>query len=389
MKREFFLVLALIVIYCTCAAIDLTKVNFRHKFDPDAPITVSSKLTTIHNSIRIHFAVNLLNDTDSLLQVNLYLQSGYDDISESANTPIVKTDSFKKVAGALWYVHTFDPNSSANLVVISIVCSDLKTYNYDIPFSNTIRFPLHNFSLMSTDSAYFLSPFIEDERLIFRDSSLTIFQYSPDFQAASPPMTMTKVVSKNMEIDTVFLSKQQLSPVTGKLYFLQNDTSSLAGMAVLGVPLLYPRLISVEDLVKPLIYVSTKTEYDGLLSAKNKKTELDKFWIQATGDRTTAATTIRKFYRRVNEANKFFTTYKQGWKTDRGMIYMLYGVPTRINKTMLSEEWVYENGEDEAVNFTFNRLKNFFSPEHYELERKLEYGDLWFMQVDLWRKGRI
>ena len=36
------------------------------------------------------------------------------------------------------------------------------------------------------------------------------------------------------------------------------------------------------------------------------------------------------YYRRVRFANEEFTQYKDGWKTDRGMIYILFGPPNQV-----------------------------------------------------------
>ena len=75
--------------------------------------------------------------------------------------------------------------------------------------------------------------------------------------------------------------------------------------------------------------------------------------------------------------------------TDMGMIYILFGTPIRVHKTTHRESWIYENRDGKAVEFNFNKIKNLFTPHHYELERSGDYKDIWYKQVDLWRKGRI
>jgi GWxTD domain-containing protein len=52
-----------------------------------------------------------------------------------------------------------------------------------------------------------------------------------------------------------------------------------------------------------------------------------------------ARRTIRAYYRRVTQANMLFTSYKEGWKTDMGMVISSFGKPDQINKTKDKEVW--------------------------------------------------
>ena len=62
------------------------------------------------------------------------------------------------------------------------------------------------------------------------------------------------------------------------------------------------------------------------------------------------------YYRRVRFANEEFTQYKDGWKTDRGMIYILFGPPNQVfysdfvSFEKASQQWVYYNN---GIFFTF------------------------------------
>ncbi len=390
MKRGFYIVLPLTLINCASTAVDLTSVNFRYKYNIEAPISVNTRLSKVDNLYQIIFDVSLLKKSDSLLGVDLYFQTDYDDDSDGANTPIRIDRPIKIKKGVFRYLHQFVPDSLSNLIVISVVHSGLITYYYDIPFSGNVNFDPPDFSLLTLDSLDAILPYAYDNKaFLFSESAIVIFQYEGNFPASSPPMTKKKIASKSLAMDSIFKFEHKFSPITDKLFCFQKDTNSLAGMSLLSVPQFYPKLISTVDLIKPLVYVSTLSEFDKLLITDNSKLALDRFWLDVTGLQSRAVETIKKFYRRVTESNQFFTSYKQGWKTDMGMIYILFGAPTRVNKTTFQEEWVYENLNGKAIQFSFNKIKNFFSPNHYELERKADYSDIWFRQVDLWRKGRI
>lgn len=64
---------------------------------------------------------------------------------------------------------------------------------------------------------------------------------------------------------------------------------------------------------------------------------------------------MEEYYRRVDYANKNFTTYLDGWRSDRGMIYIIFGPPTNIDRhpfesdTRPYEVWTYVEGSRQFV----------------------------------------
>jgi GWxTD domain-containing protein len=77
------------------------------------------------------------------------------------------------------------------------------------------------------------------------------------------------------------------------------------------------------------------------------------FWRQRDPTPDTEANELEEeYYRRVDFANQNFSTFLDGWKTDRGMVYILLGPPGEIERhpfesgTKPYEIWTY---------YTFNR----------------------------------
>src|SRR5690606_19887565 len=114
------------------------------------------------------------------------------------------------------------------------------------------------------------------------------------------------------------------------LYFVQDDTTIFNGIAFRLVPSYYPDYKKAEELVLPLIYISTKSEMARLSKSKDVKKALDKYWLDLINNPGRARNIIKSFYDQIESANHFFTTYKEGWKTDQGMIYALYGPPDEV-----------------------------------------------------------
>lgn len=225
-------------------------------------------------------------------------------------------------------------------------------------------------------------------------STISGFAYFEGFNVARPPMAPPdEAVSKDISIDSVFtVSKSDTIDFFREgLYFFQTDTSKLTGSAWRVVHPYFPKTVKMEQLVEVMTYITSDNEKSKILSASDQKKEFDSFWLDNTKSSNRASNAIRLFFQRVRNANEIFTTYKEGWKTDKGMIYIIYGPPDEVYKSKNDqEEWIYSRTSQlPAISFNFYRIKSIFSNNHYVLLRRKSYQTVWFQAVDNWRKGQI
>ncbi len=175
------------------------------------------------------------------------------------------------------------------------------------------------------------------------------------------------------------------------LFYFTKDTADAYGVGFVVGDKRYPRLTRPEKLTKPLIYMSTNSEAQDLRDSKEIKLALDNYWLNLTqGNQQLSKRIIKAYFQRVAQANELFTSYKVGWKTDRGMVWIIMGTPTRVTKTRDKEIWTYvRNSQYSEVNFTFNKRANQFTDDHYELQRYAEFQSIWFPTVEQWRNGDV
>jgi len=139
-----------------------------------------------------------------------------------------------------------------------------------------------------------------------------------------------------------------------------------------------------------LAYLTTTTEYEELKKSTNQKLAVDNFWLEKAGDIEKARELIKVYYNRVFFANYYFTSFKPGWKTDRGMIYIIYGPPQSVKVEPLQEKWIYyKNNFSTTVTFTFDFSPTDYSMDNYTLQRSDSYDTYWRNAVDTWRNGNI
>ena len=200
-------------------------------------------------------------------------------------------------------------------------------------------------------------------------------------------------ISKSLTIDSTFTisTNEKIQFTKEGLYNIFADTTQSEGLGLLVVNERFPKLTKPELLLEPLVYMSTNTEINEIKKTEEFKKSLDKYWLTLmNGNAPLAQQSIRSFYNRVEEANQLFTSYKEGWKTDKGMIFIVLGPPDKVQRSKDREVWTYDQRANaQNVNFTFNRRTNQFVDDHYELVRYAEYQPIWYPIVEAWRNGTI
>ena len=140
-------------------------------------------------------------------------------------------------------------------------------------------------------------------------------------------------------------------------------------------------------MLESLRYITSSKEFQQLKSFPVPKLAVDSFWIASAGRPDLATELIRKYYKRVETANELYTSYTEGWKTDRGMIYIVMGKPNKVFRSFEEEIWVYGDYEDtHSLKFYFTKASNPFTNNDYVLTRIPYYKSIWFQNVQVWRQ---
>lgn len=117
-----------------------------------------------------------------------------------------------------------------------------------------------------------------------------------------------------------------------------------------------------------LRYIAKPEEMDKILaSSETGLKEFRAFWRAKDPDTTTAYNELMvEYYRRVDESIRQYSTVKEqdGYKTDRGRIYILNGPPTHVERSVLPgqptrEIWTYDNLRKQFVFTEKNKSGNY------------------------------
>jgi GWxTD domain-containing protein len=98
-----------------------------------------------------------------------------------------------------------------------------------------------------------------------------------------------------------------------------------------------PRSIKDMDLaIEQVRYIAKDNEFSLLKDAKNadeKQERFIEFWKKRDPNPNTPRNEkMEDYYARVEYANKHFSHYIDGWRTDMGMIYIIFGAPNNVDR---------------------------------------------------------
>ncbi len=156
----------------------------------------------------------------------------------------------------------------------------------------------------------------------------------------------------------------------------------------------FPRPITYGELIDAAAYVATEQEMAvlrGARGAAEQRKRFEELWLKFGGDVQHAAALIRKYYARVEEANRLFTGAREGWRTDRGMLYCVLGPPAEVSNRLDTQTWYYDLSGIAADNaYSFKRIVRSgegMNVEEYALYRAAGYEQFWERMVGKWRTG--
>ena len=223
---------------------------------------------------------------------------------------------------------------------------------------------------------------------------MQISYYKPVKVLPLPPFSTDIVPNRNMEADSVWevdYTQQTLFQIGEKgIYQFFPERHQLNALYLVNMGDHFPQIQTPEDMAPPLQYITTSEEYQKIIREKDLKKAIDEFWVKAGKDFSNARELIKVFYNRVLFANLYYTTDREGWKTDRGMVYLLMGPPEMVKKTETKEEWNYQS-RDSRGNYRFVFTLESYPVKVYDfvLKRSEDHRNVWNTAVQTWRNGRI
>lgn len=294
--------------------------------------------------------------------------------------------------------------SESRRYVLDIICKDLNSLRSKqqlLDLDNSQTFNHHSAILYDLNGELSFSPVVcaldtYRVKLSTKQNRLFVKHYQRNFQVAAAPFAVIEPKPFNFKPDRFFDISINADgyfylPIsTEGFYKIVEDSTKLIGPTIYYFNDHFPESKTVNDLLYPLRYITTAEEYRGFLSGNSVKKNVDSFWLKTGGNQARAKELIKAYYSRVQQTNILFTSYIEGWKTDRGMCYLIYGEPNYVYKNTASETWIYgEEGVYNSLSLTFTKVANPFATNDFRLNRSNTLKPSWYRSVEFWRQGRV
>lgn len=181
----------------------------------------------------------------------------------------------------------------------------------------------------------------------------------------------------------------KLPPLQEGFYHFLTDTINKKGFSIFYISDGFPKTTNLNDAIGAMGYLLSRKDYARLLTNNDKRLAFEWEWKKIAGGKNRGRNLIKQYYQSVNKANQLFSSFKPGWSTDRGMIYIIYGSPSVVYRYDNSEVWIYgeENNLLSEV-FNFKKISSAISNNIYELERNINYKTSWDRMVTSWKEDR-
>ena len=274
-----------------------------------------------------------------------------------------------------------DLNKKKSEVISTLVKNEASSNNIEMLLLKPNGLPLIDF--VNIDTGLFTIEGCEDA-----ENFTLIHTISPNLPL--PPFIIQEDIlkeSKKVEIDRNF----RLSSADEGYYQIlkkSNENNLASGFNFFHQPSGFPKSNDYKNLISAVGYFSGPEKVTSLLQGENLRLNFEKFWLKiANNNKEKAKKLISEYYWRIEQCNRYFTTDVAGWKSDRGMVFTILGIPTRRYKQGDNEVWVY--GRDNNINnlsFSFSYSDKW---NDWVLERHGGYRQVWKMAVNTWQNGKI
>lgn len=105
--------------------------------------------------------------------------------------------------------------------------------------------------------------------------------------------------------------------------------------------------------IRQLRFIATQAEIDHINEGEDEETKrmlFEEYWKGIDPNPSTSRNeAFEEYYGRIDYANKNFRSYTDGWMTDMGMVYIIFGQPFQVERTPRGSDgrtfsrWIYQN----------------------------------------------
>lgn len=379
----------------------MSSAEISYLYNQEHEFIAQHKVASNGNKVKVYlrFILNSGNVKISDYRLSYDIRASYIDEKTINSGVLIDSTTVLDVAFRQ-YVYAFEFNKEANdnLVVIDFYNTTRdKHFSLDIPLKLKDWSPTPYLIFQADKDIPYFDKYINKNYPV---RIVNVFDSSDRFEingvnsnraVAMPPFDDTEIsVASNIPLDTVYgvTNGEEFRFYNNGFHAIRSSSSEKElGMVVDDE--VYPYFDNYRDLMGPLIYVSTNDELKNMQAATDGRQAFEEFVSNTiSSNEQVSKDFIKYYYRRIRKSARLFSENQAGWKTDRGMIYQVFGNPAQVFRNESTELWVYPSGSGGRLRYIFDIIVE-DGIVKYKLIRAKRYRENWMRAVTQWRSGRI
>ncbi len=413
MKRyQLLIILLILALLVSCIhSIYRHNVNYLYDFEKDIYLFQNKVNYKYEDSIQVNIQVPLheflyvRKNSTSVFKTNIIVQ--YILINFSSKNILYQglydiVDSVHHNAFCAYNSKFTIPSQKEQKTILMCTLKDVnksKEYRFLKILQPSNKFGEQHLTIIGNDRKLLFENIIKPEKIniaiskAFQKDKIFINYFEHFYDIARPPFNNELLAQIHWSPDSIYTvsindnNTYSLSFDKAGIYFVTIEENSRDGVALFVFDSTYPDIANPNQMLQPLRYLTSYQVFANLEKQADVRKSVESFWLEIEKDADKARRKIKKFYTRVKYANIFFTSYKEGWRTDRGMVYIVYGKPGIVYKSAHEEIWTYGfDKQHNSVDFKFKYVENPFTDNDFQLIRISSYKNSWHKAVDVWLK---
>jgi GWxTD domain-containing protein len=375
----------------------------------------------------VTFLKNELNLYAAHYQVSINCYDKYGNLAQSKSSDRFITSSTyeeSKGANAEFDASFYQLFLTSGEYKISIIIEDMISHlklekSREITVVDFLKFPfslsglLLVSSIFDSDNSASITPYLSDNISNLNDGFFVFFETynqrepdSVDFiyqildsdKIIEQSSRITKLIQKGTNQNYIKINK--LSNLKIGSYFLkvialqksndavaaESEYLAVSQRTISYIPTLSGTIIENLDLaIEQMRFVATNAQLSLIEDAPSYELKLNRFrefWDELDPTPNTERNeAFEEYYDRIEYANSKFRSYAQGWQTDMGIVYIVFGKPASVekrqdynNSNRQYERWSYSNGK-EFVFVDNNGFGDFKLLSPAMISEKYQYGN--------------
>lgn len=401
MKRLSLICLLSVLVSGLMAQSRMSSAEISYLYNQDHEFIAQHKVASNGNSVKVYlrFILNSGNVKISDYRLSYDIRASYID-EKTINSGIVIDSSNVLDTAFRQYVYAFEfeKESNDNLLVIDFYNSVRdKHFSLDIPLKLKNWSPTPYLVFQANKEIPYFDKYINRD---FPIRIINVFDQSDRYEingvnsnktVSMPPFDDTEMpLASDIPLDTVYgVNNGEEFRLYNSGFHAIRSSSSDKELGIVVMDDVYPYFDNYRDLMDPLIYVSTNDELKNMQAATDARQAFEEFVSNTiSSNEQVGKDFIKYYYRRVRKSARLFSENQDGWKTDKGMIYQVFGNPSQVFRNENTELWVYPSSSGGRLRFIFDVVVE-DGIVKYKLIRDKRYRENWMRAVTQWRSGRI